>query len=390
LRAALDVLDDIGATYLLAAPTGKAAKRMSEATGRKAFTLHTLLKIRPSNGWFYGGGVSQGPSVETDFIFVDEASMIDTMLMAELIGRLGSARLRLIGDANQLPPVGPGQPFNDFIKSGHVPVSRLTKLHRAAADSWIAVNAKRILEGEMPDLERRSDFRFIECRNAAAIGDVLKHIFENDDTEWIHHRTCAALSPQHKGPAGVTALNKLLHDTLNLFNAESPEQLEISEHEVIRLGSTVMITRNDPKRGLVNGDIGSVVYIEADDKGVVLELQVGDVVGDEDPSRRYRYTGKQAAVDLTLAYCFTVHKAQGSEYEWVIIVCHPSHRMTTRRLFYTAVTRAKLGVILVGTRDGVQHAIANTADKQRLTRLVERMNAKQLELASEAAHGRLH
>jgi exodeoxyribonuclease V alpha subunit len=398
LRAALDALDEIGATYLLGAPTGKAAKRMSEATGRKAFTLHTLLKIRPSNGWFYGGGVSQGPEVAADYIFVDEASMIDTMLMAELIGRLGDTRLRLIGDANQLPPVGPGQPFNDFITSGHVPVSRLTKLHRAAAKSWIAVNAPRVLAGQLPDLAPQwepgqdPDFFMVECSNSSAIGSVVQGILTDDTKNWIRDHTVAALSPQKKGPAGVIELNTLLHDTLNPYNAEAPERLEISEHEELRLGSTVMITRNDSKRGLVNGDIGTIVYMEANMDGTILEVQVGDVVGDEDPSRRYRYSRKEAAADLTLAYCFTVHKAQGSEYEWVIIVCHPRHRMTTRRLFYTAITRAKRGVILVGTRDGVQHAVTNTADKQRLTRLVERMNAKQLnlDLIAEGAHGRLH
>lgn len=392
LRAALDALDEMGASYLLAAPTGKAAKRMSEATGREASTLHKLLRLRPSNNWFYGGGMSQGPSVAADYVFVDEASMIDTMLMAELVGRLGPARLRLIGDANQLPPVGAGQPFTDLIASGHVPVSRLTVVHRSGPGSWVAVNAPEILAGHMPTLEQRRDFMFIECRNSAAVGDALRRIFTDDETTgFIHQFTFAALSPQYKGGAGVTALNTVLHDTLNPYTEQAPERLELSEHEELRLGSSVIFTRNDAQRGLCNGDTGRVSYIEANDKGVIVELHVSDIDGDPD-SPTHRYSRLQAKADLELAYCFTVHKAQGSEYDWVIVVCHPSHRMTTRRLFYTAVTRAKLGVILIGTKDGVRQAIANTADKQRLTRLVERMNVKQLELelAKEAAHETLH
>jgi exodeoxyribonuclease V alpha subunit len=406
LRAALDALDEVGASYVLAAPTGKAAKRMSKATSRDAVTLHSLFKIRPSDAWFYGTGVSEGPRTEARFVFIDEASMIDAMLMAQVIKRLGHARLRLIGDVNQLPPVGAGQPFSDLIKSGHIPVTRLTQLHRSAADSWIAVNAPVILAGHMPALafkprerapgeppppEQEEDFMLIECRNASAIPGALRDLFVRDETSWITKVSVAALSPQHKGPAGVIALNAVLHDTLNPINPEAPARVEISAHAELRLRSKVMIRHNDSSRGLVNGDTGRVVHIETNDKDEVTELFVGEIDGDNE-RKVHSYSVLQAKKDLELAYCFTVHKAQGSEYDWVIVVCHHSHHMTTRRLFYTAVTRAKKGVILIGTTDAVRQAIANTADKQRFTRLVDRMNVKQLELelATEAAHGRLH
>jgi exodeoxyribonuclease V alpha subunit len=367
---------------LLAAPTGKAAKRMSEATGRQAQTLHRLLKVKPSEAWFYGGRHETGTPLEVDFVFVDEASMIDTMLMGQLVSCVGKARLRLIGDANQLPPVGAGQPFVDLIKSKLVPVSWLSTLHRSSARSWVAKSAPLVLQGHMPDLDsHHEDFTFVEARHISDVADAIAVLAEDIQHE-LQDGRATVLSPVHGTAGGVVALNKLLHELLNPELLKDEPHLEV-ESGLLRVGSRVMITRNDAKRSVCNGDIGRIceVVLGKDGKSVV-EV----IVSLEDEGGVHRYSRAQAVKDLDLAYCFTVHKSQGSEYREVVIVCHHAHRMTTRRLFYTAITRARKKVTLVGTRDSVRHALANDVEKKRITRLIERARKEVEQLESEVLH----
>lgn len=377
LRSALDRLDADGATYALAAPTGKAARRMSEATGREARTVHRLLEFGPlmDGSGRMGFARCRALPLEVDAVFVDEASMLDVELAAALVDAVDAARTRLvlIGDGDQLPSVGPGRVFADLISGACVPVARLTTLHRAARESWVCTAAASVLAGEAIDLEPRRDFSFIECDSADAIApavvrllaDVMRH--ERGGTE----RLPQVLVPQNTGRAGVVALNAAIQAVA--VPPGDAEAWKFGETE-FRVGDRVICCSNDYERGVMNGEVGRVTWVGkvTTDRGASVRALRVLFEGRSEP---VEYTGESVG-RLRLAYAITVHRSQGSEWPRVVVVCHSTHSfMLTRQILYTAITRAKGSVVIVGDRAGIRHAIKTTKDTRRNTGLVERIAA---------------
>ncbi len=375
LRTALDRLDAERASYELAAPTGKASKRMAEATGRNARTVHRLLEFNPSLGGFQR---HEHNPLTCSAVFVDESSMLDVALAAALLRAIGPrTRLVLIGDADQLPPVGPGRVFGDLVDCGDVPVARLTQLHRSALESWIHVNAQRILRGDMLDLSAgRKDFRWFEVEDAAGVlPTVVKLVTETipRDLEGVPSQV---LIPQRPGLAGIELANAQLQAALNPFREGEPFLARgragdgnSGKATQLRIGDRVIQTRNDYKladgQGVFNGELGDIVGIE---KGsvTVYFADRGEV----------RYTLEQANA-LQHAYALTVHRFQGSEIPWAVVVCHSTHTfILSRQLLYTAITRGKQGVLLVGNRKGIEVALSEKRPPKRNTALVERMRGE--------------
>jgi exodeoxyribonuclease V alpha subunit len=360
LRHALDVLDAKRWTYALAAPTGKAAKRMHETTGRRAQTIHRLLAYRPGVGFT----INAHNPIDADIVIVDESSMIDIELGAALLEAInpGRTHLILIGDSDQLPPVGPGRLFGDLVEAEAVPIARLTTLHRSALDSWIHVNAPRVLKKVEPDLTERHDFRFVEVADAA---DILRHVRELvTETRSRKVADVQVLIPQRNGSAGIDAANRVLQDALNPRTGARDETFIVRRGSELRAGDRVIQTRNDYGLGVFNGEVGEILTIAS---GKVLVEYDGNPV---------EYTLEQAEA-LQHAYALTVHRAQGSEFPWVIMVCHSTHtRMLTQQLLYTAITRGKRGVILVGDRKGIRAAVSDTRAVKRNTTLIERLNGE--------------
>ncbi|MEM9074471.1 MAG: AAA family ATPase [Myxococcota bacterium] len=348
LRAALDRLEGEGRNVGLASPTGKAAKRITEATGREALTIHRLLKWTPMGFCYH-----QNNPLHEDVVIVDEASMVDIALMDRLLRAVQlPTRLVLMGDANQLPSVGAGKVLADLIRSERVPVVRLTKVQRSAAESWVCTQAPRVLEGREVDLTPRTDFRFIECSTEDLSETAAAAIEVRGGRSDIQ-----VLVPQRTTDIGVAALNALLQTRLN--DAERPAW-KIGKR-TLRVGDPVIHTVNDYELGVFNGETGTIIHVSKD----VLVVDFED--------REVEYARKTATA-LQLAYALTIHKSQGSEWPWVAVVCHSAHSyMLSRQLLYTALTRAREGVVLIGDRKGLARAIKNRAAEQRRTELVEQL-----------------
>jgi exodeoxyribonuclease V alpha subunit len=353
----------------LAAPTGRAAKRMTEATAAEAMTIHRLLEYQPHEGGFQRD--KENP-LEADLLVVDEASMIDALLFRSVLAALRpGAQLVLVGDVDQLPSVGAGSVLADVIDSGAATVIRLTEIFRQAAASKIVVSAHRINHGELPELEApsgpkgaaTSDFYFIsreepEQARATIVELVAERIpsrFGFDPVTEVQ-----VLTPMHRGELGTAAINRALHDKLNPPGG-SPELAR--GDRAFRRGDKVMQLRNDYDRNVFNGDIGVV-----------------DLVDVESVSLRVDFDGRSATYEraeldqLVHAYAVSVHKSQGSEYPAVVIPLATQHFMMLQRsLLYTAVTRGKKLVVLVGSRRAIQLAVRNADAKKRYTWLAERV-----------------
>ena len=363
IRTVLDIVQT-GADNraLLAAPTGRAAKRMSEATGRPAVTLHRLLKFSPAKGGFEH--TTENP-LPCDMLIVDEASMIDTVLMHHLLKAVpGTAVLILVGDVHQLPSVGAGNVLGDVIASGAVPVAALTEIFRQARQSHIVVNAHRIHQGRMPRLDGTADtadFFFIQREDPETAAELILHLvrdripprFGLDPVDDVQ-----VLTPMHRGAAGAGNLNAALQEGLN-----PGEAALVGGHRRFRPGDKVMQIRNDYDRSVFNGDIGRVVGIDA-------ELREACI----------RFDGREVSYDfgdldqVSLAYAVSVHKAQGSEYPAVVMPLLMQHYMLLQRnLLYTAVTRGRKLVVLVGTKKALAIAVKNDKTRRRYTRLGERL-----------------
>ncbi|MCA9555662.1 MAG: AAA family ATPase, partial [Myxococcales bacterium] len=363
VKGVLRILEAEHTNILLAAPTGRAAKRMAEATGREAKTLHRLLEYAPQDDGFVRN--EENP-LEGDVVIVDEASMVDIVLMQSLVAALPDrCQLILVGDVDQLPSVGPGAVLNDVIRSGRADVVRLTQIYRQAHHSLIVENAHRINHGEMPVLpgagDARSDFYLFE-RDAPE--DVLRTIeslvkdriprgFGLDPVDAVQ-----VLTPMHKGPLGAQNLNLRLQALLN------PSGPELVRGQVtLRVGDKVMQTKNDYDLGVFNGDLGRVVRVDAEDKALVVDFEGREVVYDA-----------QALEQLQLAYATSIHKSQGSEYPAVVVPVSTQHFvMLHRNLLYTAITRGKRLVILVGSRKALGMAVRSVKDQRRYTALADRL-----------------
>lgn len=356
LRALLAELRQRGETFAVAAPSGKAAQRCEEALQgiAKASTLHRLLRLRPD------GGEVPAP-VFASVVVVDEASMIDVHLFAALMracfeggGRVGC--LVLVGDPDQLPPVGPGQPFLDLLASTTlpVPVVRLTQVHRQALDSGIVRAAYAIKAGREP--EWCADFRLVPCDAAAEVpGRVVQVMRELE----LHPAQSQVLAPQRTTTAGVEALNAHVE---GLRASHGPLL-----RERFRVGSKVIVTKNDYDLAVFNGEVGFVVEAKLGAKPGQDTVAVD--LGRGDGPRVVPFRG--AAISwLDPAWALTVHRTQGSEYEDVILVAHTAHSyMLSRSLLYVACTRARRRVVVVGQREAVARAVRKADDVRRATLL---------------------
>lgn len=365
LDAILRILTAKSVRVLLAAPTGRAAKRMAEQTGLEARTLHRLLEIDPRNGGFQR---NEDNPLDCDLLVIDETSMVDVPLMHALLKAVPErAGLILVGDVDQLPSVGPGQVLADVIASGTVPVARLTEIFRQAAQSRIVVNAHSINTGRMPAAPAKgedSDFYLVEIEDAdegveTLIELVTRRIprrFGLDPT-----RDIQVLTPMIRGSLGSRNLNNALQRVLN------PSPSAEVEHFGWRFapGDRVMETRNDYDRDVFNGDLGTISAIDAEDEALVVDFDGRAVI--------YPFNELDTLVP---AFATTIHKAQGSEYPAVVIPVVTQHRtMLARNLLYTGVTRGRRLVVLIGQRRALAMAVREGASRRRWTKLREWLDA---------------
>lgn len=361
VRAVLGLFDRAGLTTRLAAPTGRAAKRLTESTGREATTLHRLLEFDPKERTFLR---NEERPIEALAVIVDEASMIDTLLMDALVSALPpEARLVLVGDVDQLPSVGAGAVLRDIIHSERVPTARLTTIFRQAAGSHIVENAHRIREGEMPHGEQTAagEFFVIERANAEAAADAIVDLVTQRIPKRFGldpKRDVQVLTPMHRGETGTLALNEKLQAILN------PDGPCVRQgNRLFRLGDKVMQLKNDYDREVYNGDVGLISKIDEATRTLSVRFEEREVeYGDADID------------ELTLAYATSIHKSQGSEYPAVVVAMLMQHFvMLSRNLLYTAVTRGKRLVCLVADPRAVSLSLAETRRELRSTLLADRL-----------------
>ncbi len=366
LRALLMLLRTRKIEVALTAPTGRAAKRMSEATGVPAKTLHRLLEYAPHDNSYQR---NEDNPLPYQFVIVDEISMVDILLFYHLLKALPrNAHLLLVGDADQLPSVGPGNVLRDLLRSESIPTVRLTELFRQASESKIIVNAHRINAGQMPStrIEAKSDFFFIAEEDPVRLQQLVLDLVQKRLPARYHFNPLSdiqVLAPMYKGPVGVTALNDELQARLN---PSPPAQVEWAGH-IFRVGDKVMQTRNNYDKGVFNGDVGWIRAINREQAIVKVEFveEAGPLLVE------YEFHELE---ELTLAYAITIHKSQGSEYPVVIIPLVIQHRMLLQRnLLYTAITRAKKFCVLVGQPYALEIAVRNNRVAHRNTGLAERL-----------------
>ena len=364
-RAIIHALDAAGFDIALAAPTGRAAKRLSELTGRPASTIHRLLEYDPREGRFTRDATRP---LEQTAILVDEVSMLDVGLAAHLLEAVDDgARLVLVGDVDQLPSVGPGAVLRDLIESEVLPVVRLTQIFRQAEGSRIVVNAHRVNRGQMPErgIQGQSDFFWIERTDPEmAKGVALRVITERLAHRGISTRDVVVISPQKTGAAGVPALNKVLQAALNpagpcLTLGKAPKET------IYRVGDRVMHLKNDYERGVYNGDVGWVSVVDGEKTSLAVDVDGREVLYER---KHFEH--------LVHAYACTVHKMQGSQMKAVIILMLREHiRMLSRQLLYTALTRGEQLVVLIADPEAVRIAVSETRREVRNTTLKERLRA---------------
>jgi exodeoxyribonuclease V alpha subunit len=365
LRSLVALLELYNFRCVLASPTGRAAKRLAEATGHEAFTVHRLLH--------YTGDTFSEDEIDADVLIVDEASMMDLLLARQLLAALRpSTHLVLVGDVDQLPAVGPGTVLGDVIRSGLAVVTRLTHIFRQAQSSLIVTNAHRLNQGLMPlTPQRNCDFFLFATQNAGEAADWVVDItchripgqFGASLGLTDPLRDVQVLSPMYRGRAGIDRLNARLQALLN------PPARQKAEHALLgctfRVGDKVMITRNDYERDVANGDIGYITGIDEDDQVLRLECN----------GRSLTYDWADTD-DLVHAYAISIHKAQGSEYPAVVIPILNEHAvMLYRQLLYTAVTRARRLCVLVGSTRAIELAIAANRGPNRYSALAARLFA---------------
>ncbi|MBS0013389.1 MAG: ATP-dependent RecD-like DNA helicase [Desulfobacterales bacterium] len=364
IRAMLEIFSRLSGQILLAAPTGRAAKKMSEATGHTAVTIHRMLSFNYQAGGFQK---NQDNPLKCDLLIIDEASMIDTVLMYHLVKAVPpAATLVLVGDVHQLPSVGPGNVLADIIASGAVPVVRLTEIFRQARKSRIIVNAHQINSGRIPQMDANhddTDFYFIEQTDPEKVVDTIVELvskriprrFGFDPVSEIQ-----VLSPMHRGTAGTAALNRVLQETLNPGNPQVT-----SGSTVFRLYDKVMQTRNNYDKQVFNGDMGRISALDEETRQVQIDF--------DDRRISYAFTELDEVVP---AYAVSVHKAQGSEFPAVVMPLLTQHYMMLQRnLVYTAVTRGKALVVMVGAKKAMAIAVKNDTPARRHTRLARRLVA---------------
>jgi exodeoxyribonuclease V alpha subunit len=361
LKALITIVESAGKSYALSSPTGRAAKRLSQATGRPASTLHRLLGFSPGEGFRAG----EANPLDIDLLVVDEASMLDLSLAHHLLKALQpGTHLVLVGDVDQLPSVGAGDVLRDVIQSGISPVTRLSVIFRQAAHSQIITNAHRINRGELPLFSSRdteaADFFFFPAETPEQAANWLEKVV----CERIPHKfgmrprqDIQVLAPIYRGPAGVTALNERLQSALNPRSTMKAEKQLFGR--LFRQGDKLMQVRNNYDKEVYNGDIGTLSDIDKEDQRLIVNFEGRSVVYDW-----------SEADQLVLAYAISVHKSQGSEFPAVVIPLVTQHfLMLQRNLLYTAVTRARRLCVLVGSQRAIAIAVRNDKVAQRYTAL---------------------
>lgn len=355
-----------GCQILLAAPTGRAAKRMSEATGMEAKTIHRLLEYKPPEGYQRR---EENP-LEGDVLILDECSMIDIMLMYNLLKALPEhMTLIMVGDTDQLPSVGAGNVLKDIIASDRIPVVRLSRIFRQAQGSRIIMNAHRINKGEQIDMRggRDSDFFFAAKDTNEEVVDLLVKYCTENLPRYYHVdalQDIQVLTPMQRGICGAVNLNQVLQEAMN----PSPVFLRRGGTQY-RLHDKVMQIRNDYDKEVFNGDIGVINHVDMEERELTVNFDGREVVYDVSELE-----------ELALAYAVTIHKSQGSEYPIVVMPFTMSHYvMLQRNLLYTGVTRAKKILVLIGEKKAVWYAIRNETTADRNTKLAERLREDSME-----------
>ena len=369
IQAVFALFRRMGSRICLAAPTGRAARRLSEVTGRPAHTIHKLLAYNFDDHYF--GRDADNP-IEADVLIIDEASMVDVELMQHLLNAVSlSTRLVIVGDAFQLPPVGPGNVLADLIASGVLPVSRLTSIFRQAAESRITLNAHQVRQGEQPEFLEfdktpvpGAEFFFWEVRDMETAAEHICDLC----ARWLpsHYEVdpfsdIQVLTPMHKGTVGTINLNRKLQEALN------PQKTPAAGvRHTFKAGDKVMNLKNNYAKEVYNGDIGRIRQVDPAAAGVSIDFD----------GREVAYAAEELD-ELTLAYAITVHKSQGSEYPVVILPLVTRHYvMLQRNLLYTAITRARSLVILIGSRKALSLALSNNKQELRRSGLAERLRVQ--------------
>jgi exodeoxyribonuclease V alpha subunit len=368
VRALCQVFRRKRLSVVLAAPTGRAARRLAETTGKKAFTLHKLLGFDTEQGTVEHNYTNP---LNLDVMVVDEASMVDTMLMYHLLQAMpAAAGLILVGDTFQLPSVGPGNVLSDIMDSGRIQVFSLTRIFRQAKKSPIVRHAHDIRNGTLPDFKTReeeglSEFYFIENQHSDKVTATILELCASRIPEAFPHITdFQVLTPMHRGEAGTINLNQQLQAVLN------PGKTGIDSHGItFKPGDKVMHLKNNYEKEVFNGDIGQIIEVSKDDGTLVVD-----------------YDGRSVTYDLldldelTLAYAISVHKSQGSEYGAVIIALTMAHfPLLQRNLLYTALTRGKHLVIIVGSSKAVYTAFENNRTRLRRSGLKDRLISREVQ-----------
>lgn len=359
IRMLLDVLDAYHCRYVLAAPTGRAAKRMSEGTGRHAVTLHRLLEFDVSTMQFIR---NEQKALETDFIIIDESSMLDIFLSHNLLKAMpGKAQILFIGDSDQLPSVGPGNFLRDLIESNAIPCVRLNTIFRQAQESLIVVNAHRINNGEFPlssAPNTNRDYRYIKEESADNLIPHLENIIlKGLPTYRIDPKDLMILVPMNKGSVGTQRLNHELQKILNP-GLEGYETVQYAGTSY-RTGDRVMQIRNNYDKDVFNGDIGTITEISLATQTIVITFL----------DRAITYKTDELD-EIVLAYAITIHKSQGSEYKAIVVPLFMHHfTMLQKNLIYTAITRAKKLCIFIGQPKAIAMAITNKKGSERTTLL---------------------
>lgn len=355
-----------GCRIILAAPTGRAAKRMSEATGMEAKTIHRLLEYKPPEGY---QRKEENP-LEGDVLILDECSMIDIMLMYNLLKAMPEQMtLIMVGDTDQLPSVGAGNVLKDIISSGRIPVVRLSRIFRQTRGSRIIMNAHRINKGEQIDMRggRDSDFFFAAKETNEEVVELLVKYCTENLPRYYHVdalQDIQVLTPMQRGVCGAANLNQVLQEAMNpgsIFLRRGGTQY--------RLHDKVMQIRNDYDKEVFNGDIGVINHVDMEERELTVNFDGREVVYDVSELE-----------ELTLAYATTIHKSQGSEYPIVVMPFTMSHYvMLQRNLLYTGVTRAKKILVLIGEKKAVWYAVKNETTADRNTKLAERLREDSME-----------
>ena len=365
INSIIKICGRLGQRVLLSAPTGRAAKRMAEATGHESKTIHRLLEFSPKEGGFKR---DENNPLDADLIVIDETSMVDTVLMYQFLKAVPKdATLILVGDVDQLPSVGAGIVLKDIIDSGSIPTVMLNEIFRQAKESLIIVNAHRVNNGQMPIIEGSGDslqdFYFFIIEEPEKVAEKIIELCKEKIPQKFGYRSIddiQVLTPMHRGLVGASNLNTELQKHLN----SSTDEL-VRGGLVLKVGDKVMQIRNNYDKEVFNGDIGRINKIDREEQEIIVNYD-GRMVS-------YEYSELD---EIVLAYAVSVHKSQGSEYPVVVMPVLTQHYMLLQRnLLYTGITRGKKLVVLVGTNKAVAIAIKNNKPQKRYTLLKERLLA---------------